>query len=204
MFTARLITTEEIDLVETLFDNNRSVLKKDLEPTDMSGLIQSLKDTHSKGISHISMTFDDANVPYGVYVGYEVPRVQGWVFGMSKVRSHKHHYRTTAEAVSKSFDLLIEHMENKGLYKWWTTNPERYLRRRPKIMREFSKYLDRYDYYDELVIPSGQLANIALFDAFRPIVDWSDILVRMYVLKQRHRVQFLRKQHASYIGETLE
>jgi hypothetical protein len=202
MYTARFLTVDEIYLVGSLFEVDSSIVKKQLDPTEVDNLIQFLKNKVEKGIGKVSMTFDENNNPYGVHVGYEVPKVNGWVFGLTKVRVPNYNYYKTASAMSTSVDLLMSYMENKGYYKWWSTTTEKRRKYRTDIMCRYSKQLPRYEIYDELVIPRGQKSNVELFDVYRPIVDWSDVVVTIHVLNNEARSQLIKeKQHTDYIGE---
>ena len=68
-------------------------------------------------------------------------------------------------------------------------------------MCKHSTLLSRYRCYDELIIPKGKMSGLPLFDANRPPSPSYDLLVRLFVLDQKHRVEQLRKQgHADYTG----
>ena len=202
MYTARFLTVDEMYLVESLFEVDSSIVKKQLDPTEVDDLIQFLKNKVEEGIGKVSMTFDEKNNPYGIHVGYEFPKINGWIFGLTKVRVPNFNYHKTAAAMSTSIDLLTSYMESKGYYKWWSTTTEKRRKYRTDIMCMYSKQLPRYEMYDELVIPRGQKSDVGLFDVHRPIVDWSDILVTMHVLNNEARSQLIKeKQHTDYIGE---
>lgn len=201
MYTARLLNLDEIDLVKLLFEVDSSIVKKNLDPTELTSLIQFLKEKSSQGIAKVSMTFDENNNPYGVHVGYEIPKINGWIFGLTKVKQSNNHYYKTASAMSASVNLLINHMEQRGYYKFWSHTTQKRHDYRTKIMCKFSENLSRYDHYDELVIPRGELSNVIIWDMYRPIINWSDVLVKMFVLRQEFRVRLIKeKNYVDYVG----
>jgi hypothetical protein len=54
-----------------------------------------------------------------------------------------------------------------------------------------------------MIIPKGKKAGIQLFDAYRPVTQSMDLLVRLFVLDQKHRVEQLRKHgYDDYKGTT--
>lgn len=201
MYTARFLNLDEIHLIGTLFEEDPSIVRKNLDSTEIAHLIQTLTDRASEGIAKVSMTFDVDNKPYGVHVGYEFPKINGWIFGLTKVRTPSFHYYKTASAMSASVNLLTSYMESRGYYKFWSTTTEKRHNQRTSIMCRYSEQLSRYEGFDELVIPRGQKSGVGLFDIYRPVVDWSDILVRMFVLKQEFRLQLIKeKQYVDYVG----
>ena len=106
--------------------------------------------------------------------------------------------------MADALDLLLEKMESKGYYKFWMASPESHHNIRNKIMRKHSKYLARYKWFDEVVIPRGQQSGISSFDSVRRPIDWTDIVVRLFVLDQEHRVNILRtKGFEDYKGTIL-
>ena len=60
-------------------------------------------------------------------------------------------------------------------------------------MCKHSTLLNRYNCYDELIIPKGEDSGLPLFDAYRLPTQSYDLLVRLFVLDQKHRVEQLRK-----------
>lgn len=202
MYTVRFLAADEVHLIGSLFESDSSFLKKELSQDEIDSRIKYIKDAVSVGSAKVSMTFDEDNKPYGVHVGYEVPRVNGWLFGLTKVRTNSNHYYNTAKAMAPSINLLTSYMENKGYYKFWSHSSEKRHEQRTKIMCKFSDQLRRYEYYDEIVIPRGEICSVALFESFRAPVDWSDILIRMFVLKQEYRLQLInQKQYFDYVGK---
>jgi hypothetical protein len=202
MHAARFLSIDEVDLIGSLFESDPSFLRKELSSLEIDNRIKSIKEGVSAGSTKVSMTFDEDNKPYGVHVAYEIPRINGWLFGMTKVVTSSNHYYNTAKAMSSSINLLTSYMENKGYYKFWSHSSEQRHEQRTKIMCKFSDQLRRYEYYDEIVIPKGEICNVALFESFRASVDWTDILIRMFVLKQEHRLALInQKQYSDYIGK---
>ncbi len=72
-------------------------------------------------------------------------------------------------------------------------------------MCRHSKYLSKYKWFDETVIPAGGKSGVSAFDAVRGTIDWTDVVVRMFVLDQQHRVEILqqRKDLKDYKGTIL-
>ena len=55
--------------------------------------------------------------------------------------------------------------------------------------------IDSYDWFDELIIPAGEKSNVPLFEMHRVKVDWTDTLVRLFVLKQEYREVLVKERH---------
>jgi len=92
-------------------------------------------------------------------------------------------------------------LEAEGYYKFWMGAPEQHHNIRNAVMVKQSNLLHRYDWVDELVIPKGERCDVEIFEQNRRTCNWTDILVRMFVLKQEYRIEHMRKQgHINYTG----
>lgn len=193
--TARFITPQELDYIRILFSKDKRSVGVELSDEKIEEKIKLLKDRMEKGIAHITMCFDESNNPVCMYVGFELPRISGWYIGLTKVIESTNHFSKTAQIMAPALELLIKKMESKGYFKFWMTAPEKHHNIRNKIIRKHSDTADRYIWFDETVIESGHPANIAAFDAFRDVCHWSDVVVRMFVLKQEHRIDILKQKN---------
>jgi hypothetical protein len=62
MYTARFLTVDEMHLVGSLFEVDSSIVKKQLDPTEVDDLIKFLKSKVEEGIGKVSMTFDEKTI----------------------------------------------------------------------------------------------------------------------------------------------
>mgnify|MGYP000956123948 FL=1 len=146
-----------------------------------------------EGLMHVAVVFDNDSNPIASYQAFEVPQLLAWRWnGLSSVAKHNH-YNKTAPIIAPALDMIVSLMESKGYYKFWSLNKESAHNIRHKIMCRHSTLLNRYNCYDELIIPKGETSGIPLFDAYRPPTQSYDLLVRLFVLNQKHRVEQLRK-----------
>lgn len=203
MRETRFITPDEIDYVKTIFRLNPNavgiVQTEEMQNNYLSRVLEGMK----LGTTHASVTFEDGE-PIVVYIGIEFPSIAGWHVGLTKITEKYNHYNKSAPIMADALDLLLEKMESKGYYKFWMTSPESHHNIRNKIMKKHSKYLDRYKWFDETVIPQGGKSGFGAFDSVRRVVDWTDVVVRMFVLDQQYRVEKLQaKGYKDYKGTIL-
>jgi hypothetical protein len=205
MHTTRFITADEVHLIKTLFSKDKRSVRVELTDEQLDKKIAILKERIQKGITHISMVFDENDSPLCMYVGFELPRIGGWYIGLTKVLESTNHFSKTAPMMVPALELMISKMESKGYFKFWMTAPESLHNIRNKIIKKHSPMANRYFWVDESVAPRGQLTNIEAFDIFRDVCEWSDVVVRMFVLKQEHRVEILKGQnYTDYRGTVID
>jgi hypothetical protein len=193
MRETRFITADEIDYVRTIFRLNPNAVGIIQTEQMQERYLTRLAERLAIDEAHAAVTFEDGE-PIVVYVGFKFSKIGGWHVGLTKITEKYNHYNKSAPIMAEALDLLIEKMESHGYYKFWMTAPESHHNIRNKIMRKHSKYLDRYVWYDETVIPANGKSGIDSFDAVRTTVDWTDVVVRMFVLDQKHRVDLLRRK----------
>jgi hypothetical protein len=151
----------------------------------------------------VVIIFDEDQKPYAMYTGFYMKKIAGWYVGATKIIKSANHYNQSAKLMAPGLDLLISHMEEQGLYKFWMAAPIWQHDIRNKIMVRYSPMLARYDWYDECLIPINQKSEFEAFDTYRYICDWSDIMMRMFVLKQEHRKELVQQRYENNI-KTLE
>lgn len=203
MRETRFISADEIDFIKKIFKLNPNavgmVQTEEMQERYLSKVAEGIR----AGLTHAAVTFEDGE-PIVVYIGIEFPKISGWHVGLTKITEKYNHYNKSAPIMADALDLLLEKMHSKGYYKFWMTAPESHHNIRNKIMRKHSKYLSQYLWFDEVVIPANGVSGISAFDSVRGIVDWTDVVVRMFVLDQKHRVEFLRtKGYTDYKGTIL-
>lgn len=204
MATIRFIDHTEIHYVYDMFSIDRSMVGVDLTPDDLDKMVNTFQNHMKEGTFKIVMMFNDEGVPEVMYTGLILHRVQGWWVSATKIRQPTNHFAKSARIMAPSLDLMIRFMEESGYYKFWMGAPENHHNIRNTVMKKYSTMLPRYQWFDEMVIPRGEKANVAAFDYVRRICDWSDIVVRLFVLDQKYRVEHLQKQnHQDYKGTIL-
>ena len=205
MHTTRFITADEVHLIKVLFSKDKRSVRVELTDDQLNKKIEVLKNGIRQGLTHISMVFDENNSPLCMYVGFELSRIGGWYIGLTKVLESTNHYSKTAPMMVPALELMISKMESKGYFKFWMAAPENLHNIRNKIIKKHSAIARRYVWFDESIAPRGQLTHIEAFDIFRDVCEWSDIVVRMFVLKQEHRVEILReKNYTDYRGTIID
>ncbi len=204
MNTVRFITPDEVDFIRHLYSIDRRSVGIEFDDAKIDRIVAGTRDLLSKDMCAVPMVFNEEGTPIGMYLGYDIPRVGGWMVGLTKVLQSTNHFNTTAPMLAPALNMLIERMEKRGYYKWWMGAPESWHNIRNKIMRRHSYMLDRYDWVDETVIPRGQTSPFSLYNSFSSPCNWSDIIIRMFVLRQQHRVDYLRQQnHTDYKGTVI-
>lgn len=199
----RIIKSTELEFVRTMFENDPYIGSVKLTQDKINQLIEHLRTGIDNGLTLVTMSFVDG-IPEVFYVGYEYPRLQGWYIGLTKIRESSAHFKTSAKVMAPTLDLLIATMQDKGYYKFWMTAEERHHNIRNRYIKKFSNYASDYEWFDELVTPKGQRSTVSSFEANRLTVnDSSSVLVRMFVLKQHKRVEFLLQKNSSDYTGTL-
>jgi hypothetical protein len=194
MNTVRFITADEVDFIRHLYSIDRRSVGIEFTDEKIDRIVNGTRNLINQDICAVPMVFDPSGEPIGMYLGYDIPRVGGWFVGLTKVLHSSNHFNITAPMLAPALNMLIERMENKGYYKWWMGAPESWHNIRNKIMRRHSYMLDRYDWVDEDVIPRGQTSPVDLYNAYSSPCDWSDITIRMFSLRQEHRVAHLKQR----------
>lgn len=193
MNTTRFIRPDEIDYLRVTYAVGRTVHGMVLTSEAQEKFISNTKQKMLEGWMHVAVVFDDDNKPIASYQAYEIPQLLAWRWnGLSSVAKHLH-YNKTAPIIAPAFNMIVSLMESRGYYKFWSLNKESAHNIRYKIMCKHSTLLSRYNCYDELIIPAGKQSGVPLFDAYRPPTSPYNLLVRMFVLDQKHRVEQLRK-----------
>ena len=193
MNTTRFITSDEIDYLRVTYAVGRSSLGTVITEDSQEKFLSTTKQKMIEGLMHVAVVFDDDSKPIASYQAFEVPQLLAWRWnGLSSVAKHNH-YNKTAPILAPALDMIVSLMESKGYFKFWSLNKESAHNIRYKIMCKHSTLLNRYNCYDELIIPKGKTSGIPLFDAYRNPIDHCDLLVRLFVLDQKHRVEQLRK-----------
>jgi hypothetical protein len=192
MNTTRFITPDEIDYLRVTYAVGRSSLGTVITEDSQEKFLSTTKQKMIEGLMHVAVVFDNDSKPIASYQAFEVPQLLAWRWnGLSSVANHNH-YNKTAPIIAPALDMIVNLMESKGYYKFWSLNKESAHNIRYKIMCRHSTLLSRYNCYDELIIPAGKPSGMPLFDAYRPLAPYN-LLVRLFSLDQTHRVEQLRK-----------
>ena len=201
MNTVRFIQSDEVDFIRHLYSIDRRSVGIEFDDDKIDRIVNRTRELLKEDLCAVSMVFDESNTPIGMYLGYDIPKVGGWMVGLTKVLQVNNHYNITDPMLAPALNMLIGRMESKGYYKWWMNAPESWHNIRNKIMRRHSYMLDRYDWVDETVIPKGEKSPVALYSAYHSPCNWSDVTIRMFVLRQQYRVDILKQQnHTDYKG----
>ncbi|CAB4241612.1 hypothetical protein UFOVP71_150 [uncultured Caudovirales phage] len=195
MFTYRLITPEELDLVRAMFDYDPSLVDVDLTPAQIDEWCVNTMKGIGAGSRACVMAFDENKEPVAMTIGSEYTQTKAWYKGISKIRKPNNYYPTTARIMGPAEDMLIQYMEDRGNFKYWSATFEgKYHTTRNNILRKHSPMFARYDGFDELIVPPGQETGLKIWDLNRRPHPFADILIRMYVLRQEYRVPLVKEQ----------
>ncbi len=204
--TRFLKPNEVVEAVIRMYSNDRRNVRMFLDQERITELAESYYKKVSTDTGSICAIFDDSESMVAIYMVVEYPDIAGWRVAGTKVLESSNHYAKTAKLLAPGIDAVIKRMESKGFYKWWMIAPEQHHNIRNKIMCKYSTMLGRYEWYDDLVIPSNSInTGVKNFDDYREVIDWSDTVARMFVLKQKHRVEiFQSKNFKDYKGTILD
>lgn len=197
MLTYRPITGDEIHLVRAMFDYDPSLVDVDLTPHSIEEWCQRMIEGVQKGGRVCIMAFDENNEPVAMTIGNDYSNSKSWYKGISKIRKPNNYYTTTARIMGPAEDMLIQHMEDRGNFKYWSATIEgKYHTTRNNILRKYSKMFARYDGFDEMIVPAGQQSGLNIWDQNRKPHPHSDILIRLYVLRQEFRIPLVKNLRA--------
>ena len=201
MYTTRFLTPKEVKLINTLFSVHSKLVGEELTPNELDSMIRYYRSLIEVDLMKISMVFDENDSPVAMYTARLFPKIKGWWVAATKIKVPTNHFSTTSKIMAPGLDLMLETLEAEGYYKFWMGAPEQHHNIRNAVMVKQSNLLHRYDWVDELVIPKGQRCDIEIFEQNRRTCNWTDILIRMFVLKQEYRIEHMRKQgHINYTG----
>lgn len=201
--TAVLVKPEEVETcINELFGEDNKVFRVTKDSQDQVNIVKMIRKAMNEDVSVMTAIVDDNNKFVAMYVGYKFPTLKGWIVGLTKVAGQHNHFKKSAEIMAPALDLLINEMEKDGYYKFWMTSPEQHHNIRNTIMKKYSRTLSRYQWFDEEVIKKGTHSPTRIFNAWgSTAIDWTDMVVRLFVLDQNERVNHLRKEnHENYQG----
>jgi hypothetical protein len=203
--TRFLTANEVVDTILYMYSFDKNNVRMPLSDGKIQELAYSYYERVLSNTGSICAILNDAGSIVATYVVIEYPEFAAWRVAGTKVLESTNHYAKTAKILAPGIDAVIEKMESKGYYKWWMIAPEQHHNIRNKIMVKYSKLLGRYEWYDDLVIPANStVTGVKSFDNYREIIDWSDTVARMFVLRQEHRIKIFRdKNFKDYKGTML-
>ena len=184
-------------MVKSIIDKNPSWPSgKMMNPDQVAQLLGLYSSKLREGAMQISVALNDNDEAEAFYVGAAMPSVQAWVIHGPRVAKSSVVYSTSAKKCAPALDLLLEYMQERMYFKFWQVDiGDRHLRRKT-IMDNYSKFSSWYDTYDEVHIPKNFTTGIMLYDGIgKGQIDESDRLIRMFVLKQEHRIPYITKYY---------
>lgn len=192
MSTVRFINSSELDYVRELFSLDSRLVSEEMTTEELETMISSWVGLLDSDRMRISMLFSDSGEPLGMYTAVLFPDVRAWWVHATKIKYTQNHFATSAKILLPAGEFLLDELEGMGYYKFWMAAPEIHHRIRNTVMKKHSERVRRYDWYDEYIIPKGQRCpEIPAFDVNRRVCSWSDVIVRLFVLKQEYREQLV-------------
>ena len=202
--TVRFIEPHEAEeLVREMFSIDKTLIREPVSDVLLTSMIQYWTQFMKEGVFKISMVFDENQSPIAMYTGRLMPVNGGWCVGATKIKNPQANYYISARIMAPALELMLSYMEEKGYYKFWMTAPEHHHNIRNKVIRTVCPMANRYGWIDEAIIPKNQKSPVALYEIHRRVCTWSDVVVRLFYLKQEHRIELLRKQNAKNYNGTL-
>lgn len=201
MNTSRFITPDEIDYLRVIYTVNKKTMGSIMDYERREMFLTGVKRKMLEGVMRVAVVFDENNNPIASNQGLEIPALLAWRWAGISTVTTENHFNKSAAILAPAFDMMINHMESKGYYKFWAINKEVNLNILYKILCKHSNFLHRYNVYDELIIPKGEKSGIPIFDMLRNPVESYNVLVRLYTLNQNYRVELLKKfNYEDYTG----
>lgn len=192
MPNVRLLKEDDMDLLRSMFDFNPFSNGIRLTETQITDWCDNTMFGIRGGMKQVAMNFDEAGNPIAMSVGIEKPNINGWLQGLTMVRHPANHAVTSIKIITPAMDLLVSHMEARKYYKFWDISiQDKILELGKSLVARYTEKLNRYDYFDEMIIPAGQLSGVKIWDINRRIHPTKDMTVRLYVLRQEYRLPLL-------------
>ena len=204
MNIVRFIEPDEVrEIVTEMFSIDNTLIREPVSEEALEVTIKFWMASMHRGELKISVLFDEENSPVAMYTGRMMPVNSGWCVGATKIKKPQSNYYISARLMTPALELMLTHMESLGYYKFWMTAPEMHHNIRNKVIRKVCPMMTRYEWVDEEIIPQNQNSKTALFNLNRRICTWSDAVVRMFYLKQEHRIELLKKTNSKDYNGTL-
>ena len=204
MNTVRFIEPGEVrKLVTEMFSIDNTLIREPVSKEYLESMITHWIDAMYQGEFKISMAFDQNDSPLAMYTGRLIPNNKGWCVGATKIKIPQSNYYMSARMMAPALELMLSYMEDNGYYKFWMTAPENHHNVRNKVIRKVCPMMTRYEWVDEAVIPMNEKSPVKLFEVHRRVCTWSDVVVRLFYLKQEHRIELLKKQNFKDYNGTL-
>ena len=204
MNIVRFIEPDEVrEIVTEMFSIDNTLIREPVSEEALEVTIKFWMASMHRGELKISVLFDEENSPVAMYTGRMMPVNSGWCVGATKIKKPQSNYYISARLMTPALELMLTHMESLGYYKFWMTAPEMHHNIRNKVIRKICPMMTRYEWVDEEIIPQNQNSKTALFNLNRRICTWSDTVVRMFYLKQEHRIELLKKRNSKDYNGTL-
>lgn len=188
----RFANENDLSVLEEIYLSNPYSNKRKVSEDDVKLWCKLTIDKIKENARHVAIVTDNSGSLLGFASANPVHTIGGWMQGLT-VMKNLGWVDDTPIIIAAGFDLLIEHYESLGYYKFWDIATERMLRARSIIM-PYSKMLHRYRHFDEEIIPAGQPGKIKLWDMHRRINNTHKVISRMFVLDQQYRLELLNKK----------
>ena len=196
--TVRLLTVDEIGLMKSMFEHNPYANGFKLTEEEIDKFCESTIEDIAGGIRQVAISIDSKGDPIAMSVGIERPAIAGWIQGLTMVRYPRFYLEAqpmrkffSSTVVAETVDFLVTYMESKRYFKFWDMSIDTIANTGRYLVTMQSQTLHRYNYYDELIIPPGEQAGVHLFDRFRRVHPTEPVIVRMFSLRQEHRLKLI-------------
>lgn len=194
MSTIRFIDSSELDIVRDLFSIDNRLIGEPVDGEFFERMLTNWKHQLDTGLFKVNVLFSDDGEPLAMYSGKMFPKVRGWWVGATKVKHTANHFNQSARIMSPALTYMLNYMESQGYYKFWMGAPVQHHNIRNQVMKKFCPRLCDYEWFDEYIIPQNERCEIDIWEQNRRTCSWSDITIRMFVLKQDCRVPLVQAE----------
>lgn len=187
MNTVRLINSNELHYIKDLFSIDNRLIGEPVTPEELERMVLGYRRLLDTNAMKIAVMFDENQDAVAMYTARLFTKTRAWWVGTTKIKKPSNHFNISARIMMPALDFLLEEMESMGYYKFWMGAPKMHHDIRNTVMKKYSERLNRYEWFDEYIIPQGERCNVEVWEQNRRTCNWTDILIRMFVLKQEFR-----------------
>ena len=191
-YTVRFLEPTEYDILYSIMKENPRVHGMQLSNDDIETYCKLTLGAIPRGFKKVAVTFT-SDGPMSFSIANEKPIIGSWVQGLTVKKPQKRFVHNPIRLISAPMDFLVEQMENKGYYKFWDISRDKLNNARENWLSQYTTKLDRYDYFTEEIIPPGASSKTPLFEEHRRILPKESATVRLYVLKEKYRLELINK-----------
>lgn len=159
---------------------------------DISNFMQNLETRFNNTLetySKIVLVFDNEENIKCVNIAYFFKQIKSWRQGLILCRPNNLYFNAIQNGIADASSTLISHAENIGYYSYdfIVANPKNNTRWN-KMRQQIPLINNRYEFYDEAVIPANTMPTHPRYQSMMGRRTWNvDLLYRIGYLKNQFR-----------------